>query len=37
MVQEARDWKTGQPVDLRPRAYAAYRDNACIYRSSTAS
>jgi putative spermidine/putrescine transport system ATP-binding protein len=37
MVPEARDWKTGQPVDLRPRAYAAYRDTPCIYRSSTAS
>ena len=34
MVTEARDWKAGQPVDLKPRAYAAYRDNAAIYRST---
>ena len=34
MVPEARDWKAGQPVDLKPRAYAAYRDNAAIYRST---
>ncbi|HVY51947.1 MAG TPA: ABC transporter ATP-binding protein [Devosia sp.] len=34
MVPEARDWKAGQPVDLKPRAFAAYRDNACIYRSA---
>jgi putative spermidine/putrescine transport system ATP-binding protein len=34
MVKDARDWKAGQPVDLRPRAFAAYRDNACIYRST---
>jgi putative spermidine/putrescine transport system ATP-binding protein len=32
-VPEARDWKAGQAADLRPRAYAAYRDNAAIYRS----
>ena len=32
-VPEARDWKSGQVADLRPRAYAAYRDNAAIYRS----
>jgi putative spermidine/putrescine transport system ATP-binding protein len=36
MVPEARDWKAGQPVELRPRAFAAYRDNACIYRSTAA-
>ncbi|MEO8758419.1 MAG: ABC transporter ATP-binding protein [Devosia sp.] len=36
MVPEARDWKTGQPVDLQPRAFAAYRDNAAIYRSGAA-
>jgi putative spermidine/putrescine transport system ATP-binding protein len=33
MVPEARDWKAGQAVDLKPRAFAAYRDNAAIYRS----
>jgi putative spermidine/putrescine transport system ATP-binding protein len=32
-VPEARDWKAGQPVELKPRAFAAYRDNAAIYRS----
>ncbi len=32
MVAEARDWSAGQPVDLKPRAFAAYRDNAAIYR-----
>ncbi|MBN9304640.1 MAG: ABC transporter ATP-binding protein [Devosia sp. 67-54] len=37
MVSEARDWKAGQPVTLAPRAFAAYRDNAVAYRSSTAS
>ena len=37
MVQEARDWKAGQAVDLRPRVYAAYRDNVCIYRSTAKS
>ena len=36
MVPEARDWKAGQQVDLKPQAFAAYRDNAAIYRSSTA-
>ncbi len=33
-TSEARDWKTGQPIDLKPRAFAAYRDNAAIYRST---
>ena len=33
MVPEARDWKAGQKVDLRPRAFAAYRDDAVIHRS----
>jgi putative spermidine/putrescine transport system ATP-binding protein len=33
MVPEARDWKAGQPVELTPRAFAAYRDDAAIYRS----
>ncbi len=31
-VSEARDWTAGQPIDLKPRAFAAYRDNAAIYR-----
>ena len=35
MVPEARDWKAGQAADLKPRAFAAYRDNAAIYRSTT--
>jgi putative spermidine/putrescine transport system ATP-binding protein len=33
-VREARDWSAGQPIDLRPQAFAAYRDNAAIYRSA---
>jgi putative spermidine/putrescine transport system ATP-binding protein len=33
MVPEAREWKAGQRVDLKPRAFSAYRDNAVIYRS----
>ncbi len=37
MVQEARDWKAGQTVDLKPRAFSAYRDNAVIFRSQAAS
>jgi putative spermidine/putrescine transport system ATP-binding protein len=32
MVSEARDWAAAQAVDLQPRAFAAYRDNAAIYR-----
>ena len=36
MVPEARDWKAGQPVDIAPRAFAAYRDDAVLYRSSAA-
>ncbi len=36
MVSEARDWQAGQPVDLRPRAFAAYRDRAAIFRSGAA-
>jgi len=32
MVNEARDWSAGQAIDLKPRAFAAYRDNAAIYR-----
>ena len=34
MVPEARDWKAGQPLELRPRAYALYRDGAAIHRSA---
>jgi putative spermidine/putrescine transport system ATP-binding protein len=33
MVPEARDWAAGQAVELKPKAFAAYRDNAAIYRS----
>ena len=33
MVGEARDWSSGQSVNLRPRAFAAYRDNVAIFRS----
>ncbi|HEY0918023.1 ABC transporter ATP-binding protein [Devosia sp.] len=34
MVPEARDWKSGQAVDITPRAYALYRDNSVIHRSA---
>jgi len=34
MTSEARDWSHGQPIDLRPRAFAAYRGNAAIHRSN---
>jgi putative spermidine/putrescine transport system ATP-binding protein len=37
MVSDARAWKAEQPVDLQPRAYAAYRDDAVVYRSNAAS
>jgi putative spermidine/putrescine transport system ATP-binding protein len=37
MVPEAREWKAGQKVDLKPRAFSAYRDNTVIYRSQAAS
>jgi putative spermidine/putrescine transport system ATP-binding protein len=33
MVPEARNWSPQQSVDLLPRAFAAYRDNAAIFRS----
>jgi putative spermidine/putrescine transport system ATP-binding protein len=36
MVPDARAWKTGQAIDLAPRAFAAFRDNAVIHRSSAA-
>lgn len=34
MTGEARDWSAGQAIDLKPRAFAAYRDNAAIHRSN---
>ena len=34
MVEDARKWGAGQAVDLHPRAFAAYRDNAAIHRSA---
>ena len=34
LVAEARDWAAGQAVDLRPRAFAVYRDDAAIHRSA---
>jgi putative spermidine/putrescine transport system ATP-binding protein len=37
MVPEAREWQAGQKVDLKPRAFSAYRDNAVIYRSTATS
>lgn len=33
MVGDARVWRPGQHIDLRPRAFALYRDNAAIHRS----
>jgi putative spermidine/putrescine transport system ATP-binding protein len=36
MVPEARDWSAGQGVDLKPRAFAVYRDNAVVHRSGAA-
>jgi putative spermidine/putrescine transport system ATP-binding protein len=33
-VPEARDWKAAQPIDLRPRAYAVYRNDKAIHRSA---
>jgi putative spermidine/putrescine transport system ATP-binding protein len=36
MVPEARDWKAEQSVDLQPRAFSGYRDNAVIHRSGAA-
>jgi putative spermidine/putrescine transport system ATP-binding protein len=36
-VAEARDWRAGQPVDLKPQVFAAYRGNAAVYRSGTVS
>ena len=32
MVPDARSFAAGQAVDLMPRAVAAYRDNAVVYR-----
>jgi putative spermidine/putrescine transport system ATP-binding protein len=37
MVPEAREWRAGQKVDLKPRAFSAYRDNAVIYRSQASA
>ncbi len=37
MVPEARNWTAGQKVDLRPRAFAAYRGNEAIFRSVDAN
>ncbi len=34
MVTEARDWSAGQAVDLRPRAFSVYRDDAVLHRSA---
>jgi len=34
MTSEARDWSHGQSIDLKPKAFAAYRDNAAIHRSN---
>ncbi len=34
MTREARDWSAGQAIDLKPSAFAAYRDNAAIFRST---
>ena len=33
MVREARAWKAGQAVELKPSAFAAYRDNAVVHRA----
>ncbi|CAN5342553.1 ABC transporter ATP-binding protein [soil metagenome] len=33
LVPEARNWKAGQAVVLKPLAFSAYRDNAVIHRS----
>lgn len=37
MVPDARAWKAGQKVGLKPRDFSAYRDNAVIYRSQAPS
>ena len=34
MVADARHWQPGAAVDLKPRAFAVYRDNAVIHRSA---
>ena len=33
MVPDARAWRAGTPLDLAPRAFAIYRDNAALHRS----
>jgi putative spermidine/putrescine transport system ATP-binding protein len=37
MVPEARDWSAGQAVELKPRAFAVYRDGAVVHRSADAA
>jgi putative spermidine/putrescine transport system ATP-binding protein len=37
MVPDARAWKAAQKVDLAPRDFSAYRENAVIYRSQAPS
>ncbi len=34
MVPDARLWSAGMPIDLHPRAFALYRDNAALHRST---
>jgi putative spermidine/putrescine transport system ATP-binding protein len=36
MVEEARDWKAGQPIELAPKHFAVYRDDKAVYRSGAA-
>jgi putative spermidine/putrescine transport system ATP-binding protein len=33
MVREARTWKAGEAVELKPSAFAAYRDDAVVHRA----
>jgi putative spermidine/putrescine transport system ATP-binding protein len=33
MVSDARTWKADMAIDLKPRAFAVYRDNVAIHRS----
>ena len=34
MVSDARQWKAEQPIDLKAKSFAAFRDNVAIYRSA---
>jgi putative spermidine/putrescine transport system ATP-binding protein len=34
MAPDARVWQAKQPVDLKPRAFAAYRDDAVLFRNT---